>query len=325
MNRRRRTYLVLIAIGVALALVALRGLWQPVQRAVIDRETALPNDIAKRGPTTDRHPPILHSSEFEQPVPLPYPINTAGGEDSPFILPDGNTLYFFFTPDVRVPHSEQLSDGVTGIYVARRVGDAWGKPTRVWLCEPDKLTLDGAPYVRGDEMWFASARQGYAGLNMFTARQVDGEWREIRYAGEQLMKQFEIGEVHLHGDQLFFHSRRAGGKGDYDIWVTTRDGTGWTEPVSIDAINTGAVEGWPFVSSDGTELWFTRVHLGTPAVFRSELIGGVWGAPELIVSQFAGEPTLDAAGSLIFVHHFYEDGVMIEVDLYVAARKSQTR
>jgi hypothetical protein len=39
------------------------------------------------------------------------------------------------------------------------------------------------------------------------------------------------------------------------------------------------------------------------------------------VSQFAGEPTLDDAGNLYFVHHFYEDGVKIEADIYIARRK----
>jgi hypothetical protein len=30
-------------------------------------------------------------------------VNTAGGEDSPFVTPDGNTLYYVFTPDVNIP------------------------------------------------------------------------------------------------------------------------------------------------------------------------------------------------------------------------------
>ena len=41
----------------------------------------------------------------------------------------------------------------------------------------------------------------------------------------------------------------------------------------------------------------------------------------LIVSQFAGEPTLDDAGNLYFVHHYFEHGQMIEADIYVAYKK----
>ena len=77
------------------------------------------------------------------PVPLPYPTNTAGGEDSAFILPDGQTLYFFFTPDVSIPVEQQVLDQTTGIYISHRLNSAWTDPERVWLQNPGKLALDG--------------------------------------------------------------------------------------------------------------------------------------------------------------------------------------
>jgi hypothetical protein len=287
----------------------------------VDREDKLPPDISKRGPETDQYPPILHSTQYDDPVPVDYPVNTAGAEDSPFILPDGQTLYFFFTPDVRVPAEQQLFDDVTGVWVTHKEGASWSKPERVWLQAPGKLSLDGAVCIQGDEMWFAAAREGYTGVNMFTAEWVSGKWGNWQYCGDRLMKEIQIGEVHLHGDDLFFHSPRSGGKGNFDIWVTTRAGDLWSDPVNIEAVNTAAMDGYPYVSSDGNELWFTRTYLGSPGIFRSVKQGDTWGEPELIVSQFAGEPTLDDAGNLYFVHHFYEDGVMIEADIYVCYRK----
>lgn len=287
----------------------------------VDREDKIPDDIAKRGPETDHHPPILHSDEFEEPVPLPYPVNTAGAEDSPFVLPDGNTLYFFFTPDVRVLPEKQVTDDVSGVWVTHKTDGIWSKPERVWLQDPGKLALDGAVAIQGDEMWFCSAREGYTGVNMFTT-QWDGEsWVDWKYSGDRLMKEFGIGEVHLHGDDLYFHSDRAGGKGGRDIWMTTRVDGEWTEPVNIEAVNTDAHESLPFLSSDGNELWFTRTYHGTPGIFRSFKVNGEWQDPEMIVSQFAGEPTLNDAGNLYFVHHFYEGGTMIEADIYVAYRR----
>ncbi len=287
----------------------------------VDREDIIPADISKRTPETDNHPPILHSDEYEEPVPLPYPVNTAGAEDSPFIFPDGNTLYFFFTPDVRVSPEKQIIDDVSGVWVTHKTGETWSKPERVWLQEPGKLALDGAVVIQGDEMWFCSAREGYTGVNMFTARW-DGEaWVDWNYAGDKLMKDYEIGEVHINGDDLYFHSAREGAKGGRDIWVTTRSNGEWSEPVNIEAVNTEADESLPFVSSDGKELWFTRTYMGTPGVFRSIKVNGEWQEPEMIVTQFAGEPTLDDAGNLYFVHHYFEDGVMIEADIYVAYRK----
>lgn len=289
--------------------------------AEVDREGTLPLDIEKMAPEDDLYPPMLHDDSFEQPIPLPYPLNTSGAEDSPFILPDGNTLYFFFTPDVRVSPQEQLLDGVTGVWASKREEGTWSVPERVWLQDPGKLSLDGAVSIYDGEMFFASAREGYEGMNIFTA-EYDGEhWTNWQYAGDRLMREIMVGEVHLQGDQLYFHSDRPGGFGGYDIWLTTRGGDSWTDPLNISVVNTEDMDGFPFISPDGNELWFTRGYMGSPAVYRSVREGDEWGEPELIVSQFAGEPTLDEDGNLYFVHHFYVDGAMVEADIYVAYRK----
>lgn len=103
--------------------------------------------------------------------------------------------------------------------------------------------------------------------------------------------------------------------------MLTLVGGEWANPVNIGAVNTGVDETRPFVTSDGQELWVTRWHEGSPAIVRSRKVDGQWQEGELIVSRFAGEPTLDPQGNLYFVHHFYDDGVMLEVDIYVAYRK----
>jgi len=69
-------------------------------------------------------------------------------------------------------------------------------------------------------------------------------------------------------------------------------------------------------------LWFNRTYEGSPAIYRSAKVDGEWQEPELIISQFAGEPTLDKDGNIYFVHHFYIDGEMVEADIYVAYKKT---
>jgi hypothetical protein len=288
---------------------------------IIDREERIPVDIAKRDPESDSYPPILHSNEFNQPIPLPFPVNTAGAEDSPFILPDGNTLYFFFTPNVSVPPEKSILDQVSGVWVTQKMEGGWDTPQRVWLQEPNVLALDGAVSIQGQEMWFATAREGYTGVNMFTAEWVDERWTRWEYVGDYLMKTVGIGEVHIHQDDLYFHANRPDGKGNDDIWVITRDGNNWSGLRNIEAVNTPESDSRPFITSDGSHLWFTRTYMGTPAVYRSVKQNGEWQSAELIISQFAGEPTLDDAGNLYFIHHYYENGIMIEADIYVAYKK----
>jgi len=158
---------------------------------------------------------------------------------------------------------------------------------------------------------------------MWTAEFKDGRWTNWQNAGKKLNVDYGIGELHITADgrELYFHSPRAGGKGNYDIWVTRKVNDEWQEPENIEVVNTPDNEGWPFITQDGNELWFTRTYMGSPAVFKSRKTNGEWGEPELIISQFAGEPSLDNMGNIYFTHHFFEDGKMIEADIYVAYRK----
>ncbi len=313
------------AVVVLLALILILASLPPpaVQYSTRTRMESIPVDAVKMAPLTDEYPPVLHSSLWNDPVPLSGPVNTAGAEDSPFILPDGNTIYFFFTPDVRKTPQQQLLDDVTGIWESEWNGTAWSEPKRIWIQDPGKLALDGAEFVQGDSMWFASAREGFTGVNLFTAALKNGKWSDWKYVGDKLNKDYQVGEMHITADgmEMYFHSSRAGGKGQLDIWVTKNVNGEWLTPSNVMAVNSAENEGWPFVSQDGKELWFTRSYLGSPGIFRSINTNGSWSSPELIVSSFAGEPTLDQQGNLYFVHHYYKDGVMIEADIYVAYRK----
>jgi hypothetical protein len=283
------------------------------------RLESIPTNAIKMTPETDEFPPILHASGWENPVPLPGPVNTAGGEDSPFIPGDREELYFFFTPDVSIPAEQQVTDEVTGIYISKWQDNQWQEPERVWLQEPGKLALDGAEFVEGNEMLFASAREGYTGLHWFEATYVNDKWTNWQ---EMIFDpDYEVGELHIHGNELYYHSYRDGGNGQLDIWKLTQTDGEWKNPVKIEAVNTAESEGFPYISPDGNELWFTRTYQGSPAVYRSVKADGEWQAPELIISQFAGEPTLDKEGNIYFVHHFYANGEMVEADIYVAYKK----
>ena len=283
----------------------------------VDRQSRIPAQASKMGPDTDEHPPLVTSSGFEPPVPVPGLVNTAGGEDSPFILPNGNTLYFFFTPDVSVPVEQQVVDGVTGIYVSRMKDGTWDAPDRVLLEPPGTAAGDGCEFVQGDVMWFCSVREGYTGIHWFTAHQVDGLWGDIHLA--DFDPSYQVGELHISGDgrQLYFGSQRPGGHGGLDIWVSNLANGDWQEPENIAAVNTPDNEGWPALNPAGDELWFTRNY----GVWRSMKAGDTWGEPKLVISPLAGEPSIDTAGNVYFVHHYYHADTMIEADIYVAYRR----
>ena len=189
----RTVTLLFLALVVAVLAVACA---EPAEHTRLPpRNNRIPTDAEKVTPPTDLFPPILHSDDWEAPVPVAGLVNTAGGEDSPFVTPDGNTIYFFFTPDVNVPAEEQLHDGVTGVYVPDQIDGVWTEPQRVLLTDPGNLALDGCATVQSSVMWFCSAHAGYTGLHWFTARLVDGartDWEVADFDPE-----YEVGELHL--------------------------------------------------------------------------------------------------------------------------------
>ncbi|MEK7655157.1 MAG: hypothetical protein AAB386_00540 [Patescibacteria group bacterium] len=289
-----------------------------------ERSATIPAIAKKLSLKDDLYPPKLHSDEWEKPVPLEGPVNTAGAEDSPFITPDGKTLYFFFTPDASIPPQNQVNDGVTGIWMSNKIGDVWSEPKKVQLSKNGRDALDGCEFVQGDVLWFCSARKNnFRSIDFYTAKRNGEKWTSVRNAGERLNKELEIGEMHItsDGQEMYFHASRPDGRGKMDVWSITRNGDGWSDPRNVSAINTEEDEGWPFVSSDGKELWFLRYYQGSPSIWRSKKADSDWSKPELILSSFAGEPTLDDAGNLYFVHHYIRDGKILEADIFVAKKK----
>jgi hypothetical protein len=295
------------------------------------RETSIPEGKIKMKPENDLFPPVLNCEEYYNPIPLEWPVNTAGAEDSPFISPDGKDLYFFFTPDVKVPVERQIADGITsGIWHSALVDGEWTQPQSILFC--DEGSLDGCVYVNGNVMWFASVRKGnYGDIDLYTAERVYGKWTDVKNAGEQLNLEYDMGEFHFTID---FSEMYCGGPqkwGDYkgkDIYVLKKTESGWSAPEPIPGlVNTEKYnEDQPYITPDGNELWFTgqsRKGKPGPSVFRSrKTTDGSWGEPFEVISSFAGEPTLDNKGNIYFVHHYFTENMeMIEADIYVAYKK----
>jgi len=281
-------------------------------------------NIEKILPEQDDHPPILHSLEWNTPYPINGAVTSAGLEDSPFITPDGRTLFFFYTPSADIPAEQQIYDQVTGIYRSVIVSGVWQEPERVMLTQGNNVTLDGCPFFQDNTLWFCSIRTGnLRDIDIWTATWDDSRWTDITNAGTYLNQDLQIGEMHLSSDgaTLIYHRPDENHSSGYDLWEVHWEGEKWGLPIKIDNLNSLDDDSRPALSPDGNELWFTRTYSGTPAIFRSRRVNGEWSTPELILSQFAGEPSIDSAGNIYFTHHFYRAGNMMEADIYIAEKK----
>jgi hypothetical protein len=216
-----------------------------------------------------------------------------------------------------------LTDGVTGIWVSRKENGVWGEAEIVDLTTLGP-SLDGCAYVSEEEIWFCSARMGnYMNIDFWKGTLTEDGVVDIKNRGEELNTEVIVGDLDVSqdGDTIYYHRDVVEGFGGQDIYVVNREGDGWGEPENVEILNTPDHDGYPYLSPDEDELWLNRWYMGSPGSFRSKLVEGEWSEAQLIASSFAGEPNLDAEGNLYFTHHYYQDGQMLEADIYVANRK----
>ncbi len=145
----------------------------------------------------------------------------------PSISQDNNTLYF----------TSDMPGGFGGkdIWMCKREGDGWEAPINLG---PDVNTTGDEmfPSIRQDGVLFFSSDglPGYGGLDVFSARKLEGKWVIDRNEGPGInSRSDDFGITFLNDSTGYFSSNRLGGKGSDDIYnyrfhakkLTSVDGT----------------------------------------------------------------------------------------------------
>ena len=125
----------------------------------------------------------------------------------PSITADNHTL--FFTSDMPGGY------GGKDLWMATRQGDSWGQPVNLG---PDINTTGDEmfPSVRKDGVLFFSSNglPGFGGLDIYSAKQVEGKWLLERNEGLDINSSADDFGITFLNDTLgYFSSNRLGGKG----------------------------------------------------------------------------------------------------------------
>lgn len=111
----------------------------------------------------------------------------------------------------------------------------------------------------------------------------EAEWDDVRaFAYNGL--DFSTGHPALSADgrTLYFASDRPGGHGGTDLWMSSDNGTGWTEPVNLGpTVNTPGNELFPTIN--GNTLYFASTaheNMGGLDIFSTTLQHERWTEPE---------------------------------------------
>jgi len=152
---------------------------------------------------------------------------------------------------------------LTNAYVAK-ADFTFGTPTNLGRTV-NSWAGDGWPSISADglELYFSSNRSGgYGGSDLWvTTRDTkDDEWGSPMNLGPTVNTSGldRCPSISADGLSLFFGSKRAGGAGNMDVWVTTREmGRPWGAPVNLGpTVNGSSADCDPSISSDGLSLFF---------------------------------------------------------------------
>jgi hypothetical protein len=237
-------------------------------------------------------------------------VNSSADDMGPNISADG--LFLFY-------HSHMPGGlGRNDIWVTKRATpeDGWGTPV---VLGPviNSAYAEGGPNIssNGLTLYFNSNRPGGYGnhdLWVATRETIDGPWSEPMNLGPTINSSANDQAPCILADELtlLFSSRRAGGYGDGDLYISRRASLfdPWGTPVNLGPmINTSAMDANPNTSADGSIIYL-----------RSNRPGGygdmdLWQASIEPIVDLNADGIVDALDMCIIVDNWGTDNQLCDI------------
>ena len=156
------------------------------------------------------------------------------------------------------------------LYEAFKTDGQWNAPDTIEIEWDEGLSLGGLNIsVDGRRMYFTGCNLtiGYGNCDLYYCVKLGDTWLPPTNMGPRVNSQWWDSQpmISADGKYLYYSSRRSGGKGGSDIWMSKRLSNGhWSPPVNLgDSINTSGNEMAPFLHADGKTLYFSSTgHMG---------------------------------------------------------------
>jgi outer membrane protein OmpA-like peptidoglycan-associated protein len=232
-----------------------------------------------------------------EPKNLGDSVNSPVSEYYPTITLDGKTLVF----------TRRVGRMNEDFFEAEKEGDHWSKST-VLLGNINTNMNEGAQNISQDGQWLiftgCNFPDGYGSCDLYISYLTKEGWSTPENLGNRLNTEFWESAPSLSPDKrdLYFASRRPGGYGGSDIYVSHRTASGrWSDPENLGTtINTAGDEGTPFIHADNQTLYFTsnghQGYGGDDLFLSRKCSKGEWDTPVNL-----GYPinTIENEGSLV--------------------------
>lgn len=206
---------------------------------------------------------LVHHPLQNVPVGLGKPVNSVSDEYINFI--NETLTRLFLTRKIATDTGRQGQQIFAERFFESEAGSSgWKIPAPMELDWLEGLNAGGMNLsVDGRKMYFTGCNwvSGYGSCDLFVSSRLGTRWEAPVNLGPTINSQWWDSQpvVSPDGNRIFFSSKRAGGKGGSDIWMTIRLKHGkWSSPVNLgDSINTADNEMAPFLHADGNTLYFS--------------------------------------------------------------------
>jgi outer membrane protein OmpA-like peptidoglycan-associated protein/tetratricopeptide (TPR) repeat protein len=181
-------------------------------------------------------------------------INTVESEYFPSLTVDGNEMIF----------TRRLNGMNEDFFGTVKNSNRWGKAFHL-QGDINTPQNEGAQNISQDGSWLVFTGcyrpDGYGSCDLYISYQTNSGWSEAMNLGKNINSDQWESQPCLSPDKrdLYFASRRAGGYGGSDIYVSHFQSNGsWSKPENLGPeINTAGDEFSPFIHADNQTLYFT--------------------------------------------------------------------
>lgn len=192
------------------------------------------------------------------------------GDRAPRFSPDGRRL--FFTSNR--PADGGATAGTMHIWMMERDGSAWGAPIHL----PTPVNVDGKPSIHAavgpdGSLYVPSARDGGLGRSdIYRVPDASRSGGSIEHLGPPINDEHSQPDLVMAPDgswMIFAMTDHPNGFGGDDLYLSRREGDGWTDPQNLGAaVNSSDYEYGPSVGPDGEWLYFNSHRDGQSDIFR---------------------------------------------------------
>jgi len=218
--------------------------------------------MSKRLTPVGQEPEVFSPGEA-----MPFPFNTENrNQGGASITIDNKQIYITICEVIRAQFTSYRN---CDIYMSSFKDNGWTTLKNLGPNINNVDTWEGQPSITSDgkTLYYASTRDGgNGGIDIYRSEKNDkGEWGKAVNLGEMINtdRDDKTPFIHSDGRTLYFASNGHFGLGGFDIFYSTLEDTGWTEPMNLGyPLNTRNDEVGYIVSANGNKIYFASNTLG---------------------------------------------------------------